>query len=71
MSLNKEDIDQRERGASLSIRGESNVGKTGDEQLDHLNKQFWTEEYFPVASRLYQRLTDDMDYFHSVQTTDR
>ena len=71
MSLNTEDIDQHESAASFSIRGESNVGQTGDEQLDHLNKQFWTEEYFPVASRLYQRLTNDMDYFQSIQTTDR
>jgi len=42
---------------------ESNLDPTDDEQLNELNKQLWSEEYYPVASRLYQRLIEGNEHF--------
>ncbi|CAF1501349.1 unnamed protein product [Adineta ricciae] len=47
---------------------ESSLESTDDTDLDELNKQLWNEEYFPVASRLYQRLVDENKYFQTNQT---
>ena len=44
---------------------ESSLETTDDEQMNELNKQLWNEEYFPVASRLYQRLAEGMEHFYS------
>ena len=41
-----------------------------DEQLNELNKQLWNEEYYPVASRLYQRLIEGNEYFRTMQIDD-
>ena len=49
---------------SIFYVDESVLEMTDDEQLDEVNKQFWKEEYLPVASRLYQRLAEGMEYFH-------
>ncbi|CAF1247866.1 unnamed protein product [Rotaria sordida] len=46
---------------------ESNLESTDDESLDELNKQLWNEEYFPVASRLYQRIIEGNEYFKTIQ----
>ncbi|CAF1336650.1 unnamed protein product [Adineta steineri] len=48
---------------------ESNLESTDDKELDELNKQLWNEEYYPVASRLYQRLVDENKYFQSNEKT--
>ncbi|UJR24869.1 hypothetical protein I4U23_006238 [Adineta vaga] len=42
---------------------ENSLETTDDTELDEVNKQLWNEEYFPVASRLYQRLVDENKYF--------
>ena len=49
----------------FSFSDESSLEQTDDTDLDELNKQLWNEEYFPVASRLYQRLVDENKYFQS------
>ncbi|CAF0760869.1 unnamed protein product [Rotaria sp. Silwood1] len=49
---------------------ESNLESTDDESLDELNKQLWNEEYFPVASRLYQRIIEGNQYFKTIQIND-
>ncbi|CAF3296967.1 unnamed protein product [Rotaria socialis] len=49
---------------------ESGLESTDDESLDELNKQLWNEEYFPVASRLYQRVIEGNEYFKTVQIND-
>lgn len=48
------------------ILDESNLELSDDEQLNELNKQFWLEEYFPVASRLYQRLVEGNQHFKAI-----
>ncbi len=50
---------------NLFVKDESMLESTDDEQLNELNKQLWNEEYFPVASRLYQRLIDENKYFQT------
>jgi hypothetical protein len=47
------------------ILDEGSLETTDDEPLNELNKQLWNEEYFPVASRLYQRLAEGMEHFYS------
>jgi hypothetical protein len=47
------------------IKDENNLESTDDEQLNELNKQLWNEEYYPVASRLYQRLVEGNEYFQN------
>ncbi len=50
---------------NLFVKDESMLESTDDEQLNELNKQLWNEEYFPVASRLYQRLIEENKYFQT------
>lgn len=50
--------------------GETTLEMTDDEKLNQLNKEFWNEEYFPVASRLYERLAEGMEHFHSIRSKD-
>lgn len=49
------------------ILDENNLESTDDEQLNDLNKQFWNEEYFPVASRFYQRLIEGNEHFQTIE----
>lgn len=46
---------------------ETTLETTDDEKMDQLNKELWNDEYFPVASRLYERLAEGMEHFHSIQ----
>ena len=50
---------------ATDVLDEGSLETTDDEQLNELNKQLWNEEYFPVASRLYQRLAEGMEHFYS------
>ena len=52
------------------IKGENNLDLTDDEQLNELNKQLWNEEYYPVASRLYQRLIEGNERFQTIKIND-
>ncbi len=50
---------------------ENNLESTDDEQLNDLNKQLWNEEYYPVASRLYQRLIEGNEHFQTIKITNQ
>ncbi len=53
------------------LKDETNLESTDDEQLNQLNKQLWNEEYYPVASRLYQRLIEGNQYFRTIEINDQ
>ena len=50
---------------------ENHLESTEDEELNDLNKQFWNEEYFPVASRLYQRLIEGNEHFQTIEISNQ
>ncbi len=58
-------VSKLKKATVLFVKDESMLESTDDEQLNELNKQLWNEEYFPVASRLYQRLIEENKYFQT------
>ena len=53
------------------IQDENNLESTDDEQMNEVNKQLWNDEYYPVASRLYQRLIEGNQHFQTIHQNNR
>ncbi len=72
-TLSKNSIFQWKKRNSICsfVKDENNLESTDDEQLNDLNKQLWNEEYYPVASRLYQRLIEGNEHFQTIEITNQ
>ena len=71
LSKKLKSIEKKQFRLFIFVIDENNLETTEDEELNDLNKQLWSEEYYPVASRLYQRLIEGNEHFQTIEITNQ